>query len=66
MLGSHQEETDAMAESPILESAGVADLELRLEEATRSSSSGVRRFIEPAAVTLPPFSDGCQVEVGRF
>lgn len=41
-----------MVESSILESAEVAGLELMLEEATRSSSSGVRRFIEPAAGTL--------------
>jgi hypothetical protein len=41
-----------MSESSILESTEVTDLEMRLEEATRASSSGVRRFIEPAAGTL--------------
>src|SRR3569833_3354870 len=41
-----------MAETAILDTAQVAELEVRLEEATRSSSSGVHRFIEPAAGTL--------------
>ncbi len=36
----------------ILESAEVAKLELLLEEATRSSAAGVRRFVEPANGTL--------------
>ena len=41
-----------MTHDTILAGTEVADLEVRLEEATRSSSSGVRRFIEPAAGTL--------------
>ena len=41
-----------MAHSTILESSQVTRLEVLLEEATRSSSAGVRRFIEPAAGTL--------------
>ena len=36
----------------ILETSGVAKLELLLEEATRSTQSGVSRFIEPASGTL--------------
>lgn len=36
----------------ILDSAKVTDLEVHLEEATRSSRTGVRRFVEPAAGTL--------------
>ena len=41
-----------MIERSILASAEVTGLETDLEEATRASSSGVRRFIEPAAGTL--------------
>lgn len=41
-----------MANHTILNGAEVAKLELMLEEATRSSQQGVRRFIEPAAGTL--------------
>ena len=41
-----------MTKTPILETAEVATLEVKLEEATRSSTSGVHRFIEPAAGTL--------------
>ncbi len=41
-----------MTDSPILESAEVVKLELLLEEATRSSADGVRRFVEPASGTL--------------
>ena len=41
-----------MSDKTILNSAEVTNLEMRLEEATRASASGVRRFIEPAANTL--------------
>lgn len=41
-----------MTQTAILDSKQVATLEVRLEEATRSSESGVHRFIEPAAGTL--------------
>lgn len=39
-------------EPRILDSTKVGDLEVHLEEATRSTSQGVRRFVEPAAGTL--------------
>jgi Cdc6-like AAA superfamily ATPase len=41
-----------MSQTAILNSTEVTDLEVRLEEATRSSAGGVHRFIEPAAGTL--------------
>lgn len=41
-----------MSKHSILDSSQVADLEVKLEEATRSSASGLHRFIEPAAGTL--------------
>ena len=41
-----------MTETGILETPAVTRLEVLLEEATRSSASGVRRFVEPAAGTL--------------
>jgi hypothetical protein len=41
-----------MASSPILNTDEVAQLERLIEEATRSTSEGVRRFIEPASGTL--------------
>lgn len=41
-----------MGETPILSTAEVGQLEVKLEEATRSSATGVHRFIEPAAGTL--------------
>src|SRR5262245_8514393 len=41
-----------MSEQLILDTAEVATLERLIEEATRSSEEGVRRFIEPAIGTL--------------
>ncbi len=41
-----------MIKDTILESPEVIKLELLLEEATRSSNEGVRRFVEPASGTL--------------
>ena len=40
------------SETPILASEEVSHLEIKLEEATRSSESGIHRFTEPAAGTL--------------
>lgn len=41
-----------MTKSSVLSTTEVVQLEVLLEEATRSSTSGVHRFIEPAAGTL--------------
>lgn len=41
-----------MSKHSILDSAEVGELEVKLEEATRSSAAGVHRFIEPAPGTL--------------
>lgn len=41
-----------MSEDKILDSAAVGNLETLIEEATRSTADGVKRFIEPASGTL--------------
>lgn len=51
-LVAHQGRSALMANHTILDGPEVGKLELMLEEATRSSPEGVRRFIEPAAGTL--------------
>src|SRR5690606_37736475 len=43
---------EIMTSQNILESEKVAKFELLIEEATRSTSEGVRRFVEPASGTL--------------
>ncbi len=41
-----------MSEESVLESSNVAQLEMLIEESTRSTSAGVKRFVEPAHGTL--------------
>jgi ABC-type molybdenum transport system ATPase subunit/photorepair protein PhrA len=41
-----------MTKQQILDSSEVAKLERLIEEATRSTEEGVRRFVEPASGTL--------------
>ncbi len=51
-MAYHRVWANVAGDSEILNSPEVANLEVLLEEATRSSQASIKRFIEPAAGTL--------------